>query len=144
MINRSLTVLFCDDVRQEVQNKFSLIGCYGPLMWISQFPSVLPKLCMLAQFCTPLSQPVRRVAIRIKKDGEVIAEQIAEQVGPSAETPAWATRQLVNALFVLSPFPIEAPCALLVEAETDDEEIVSGGVFRIDPFPSSDEVKAPH
>ena len=39
-----------DDIRFEQQNKFSLIGCYGPdLILLQKPPVVLPKFCMVIQ-----------------------------------------------------------------------------------------------
>jgi hypothetical protein len=35
----------CDDIRQEVGNESSLMGCYGVSMVLTDFPVVLPKLC---------------------------------------------------------------------------------------------------
>jgi hypothetical protein len=54
---------FCDDIRFEQQNKFSLIGCYGPeLILFQKPPVVLPKLCILVQIRTA---PERYPAIKI-------------------------------------------------------------------------------
>jgi hypothetical protein len=55
---------FCDDIRFEQQNKFSLIGCYGPDMILQQqpLPVLLPKLGILIQVRFPLE---RRAAGKI-------------------------------------------------------------------------------
>lgn len=37
---------FCDDIRQEVSGKVSLIGTYGSHMYVDGFPVRLPKLCV--------------------------------------------------------------------------------------------------
>lgn len=37
-------VTFCDDVREEINGKISLIGIYGRKMFMSQFPCLYPKL----------------------------------------------------------------------------------------------------
>ena len=40
------SVVFCDDIRQEVGNKLSLMGVYfGDLYFPTPFPNSLPKLC---------------------------------------------------------------------------------------------------
>lgn len=47
-------VVFADDVRFEHQNKFSLIGCYGPQLIIySALPATLPKLAAFVQIRFP-------------------------------------------------------------------------------------------
>jgi len=49
--------IFCDDIRFEQQNKFSLIGCYGPELIIYAPPPVgLPKLGILVQARFPLER----------------------------------------------------------------------------------------
>ena len=44
--NRTVIAQFCDDFRQEIGNKFSLMGCYGTDLYVPQFPITLPKLCV--------------------------------------------------------------------------------------------------
>ncbi len=48
--------LFCDDIRHEINGKFSLIGNYGSdLRPFTSFPLVLPKLCVyLSYFQRPV------------------------------------------------------------------------------------------
>lgn len=36
---------YCDDVRNEVGNKVSLMGCYTSELYLNPFPQVLKKLC---------------------------------------------------------------------------------------------------
>jgi hypothetical protein len=36
--HRSVIAQFCDDVRQEIGNKFSLMGCYGSDLYVPAFP----------------------------------------------------------------------------------------------------------
>lgn len=54
---------FCDDIRFEQQNKFSLIGCYGSeLILFQKPPIILPKLCIFIQV---RAEPERYPAIKI-------------------------------------------------------------------------------
>lgn len=39
--------ILCDDIRQEVGNKISLMGIYGKEVIIPEIPFVFPKLCLL-------------------------------------------------------------------------------------------------
>ena len=43
-------VIFCDDVRDEVGDKSSYMGVYGPVIGVQYAPSVLPKL-IVAVLC---------------------------------------------------------------------------------------------
>ena len=41
---------FCDDIRHEVQNKLTLVGCYGPELLVGANPPVaIPKLGVFVQ-----------------------------------------------------------------------------------------------
>jgi hypothetical protein len=130
---RFITVQFCDDIRQEVGNKFSLIGCYGPSMLVNVFPVIFPKLCMQVRACTPATRPFQQLVIRVFKDDQVILEvpTSPESLFDSGELPEWARFQAINALFVMSPFQTETPCLLRVEAETE-EGLLQGGTFKVE------------
>jgi hypothetical protein len=137
--DRFVSTQFCDDVRQEVGNKFSLIGCYGPAIDVQPVPSVLPKLCAMVKVYTPLHRPFQKLIVRILRDDKPIAElpfaseALARPVGDPPPGVRW---QLIIAVFVMSPFPVEAACALRVEAETE-EEVLSGGTTWLNAAPST-------
>jgi hypothetical protein len=37
--------IFCDDIRHEINGKMSLMGMYGNVMYVPNFPYTAPKLC---------------------------------------------------------------------------------------------------
>ena len=45
-----LDTLICDDIRQEVSNKLSLIGVYGDKIYVKEFPYTFVKLCAYQLF----------------------------------------------------------------------------------------------
>lgn len=49
-VAKKYTVLLCDDVRNEVGNKLSVMGIYGPELWLGKVPAVMPKLCFVVLF----------------------------------------------------------------------------------------------
>ena len=104
---RFITVQFCDDIRHELFNKISLIGCYIASIQIDPLPAVLPKLCALIKVYTPS-----------------YATQQSDQ--DNVTPPDGARWKLATGAIVLSPFPIEAPCKLQVHAEWDDGVATSG------------------
>ncbi len=136
---RFLAFQFCDDVRQEVGNKFSLIGCYGESMLVSSLPAVLPKLCVQVRAYTSTKRPFKRLVLRLVADNgpllELPVQDSALQLGAVA-LPAEARWHYINAFLILSPFPIEKPCALRLEADTE-EGILHGGRFLIDIAPTT-------
>ena len=135
---RFVSVQYCDDVRPELGNKVSLMGCYGPSMLLTSFPAVLPKLCAHVKVYAPTDRPFAKLAIRIFRGDQILMdlkvppEALANAL--SAERPLDAKWQIAGSLLTMSPFPVEEPCELRVEIETEDGTI-SGGTFRIESAP---------
>ena len=75
--NRTVIAQFCDDVRQEIGNKFSLMGCYGTDLYVPSFPITLPKLCVFVNARTPRENPFQQLTLRLVKGGEVLSELVA-------------------------------------------------------------------
>jgi len=44
---KKVHTILCDDVREEVRNKYSLIGIYGKDIIFSKLPGVIPKLVLV-------------------------------------------------------------------------------------------------
>ena len=138
--DRFVSTQFCDDIRQEAGNKFSLIGCYGPAIHVQPVPSVLPKLCAMVKVYTPLHRPFQRLVVRLLRDDTPIAELAfpTEGLAPAPTIRAGVRWQLFVAVLLMSPFPVETACALRVEVETG-EEVLSGGTTWIEAPPSEAE-----
>jgi hypothetical protein len=138
--NRFVTTQFCDDVRQELGNKVSLMGCYGHSMLVGTLPAALPKLCVQIRIYTPVQRPFTKLSVRLMREGEVLGEiqfpqdtLLAEE--PNAHQSAHAQWRVTTAFIALSPFHVERPCRLNVEADTEDG-LINGGSFWIDHAPS--------
>lgn len=67
-------VTFCDDVRQEVGNKLSIMGIYGANLIVPSYPTVLPKLCCVFNVRVPASAVPRQVVFKLLRGDEVIFE----------------------------------------------------------------------
>jgi len=121
MIERSLSGIFCDDIREEVRGKKSLIGCYSGVMEVSDFPITLPKLCVHAILQTPGTRPFRTVKVFVLQDEDILAEG---ELPAMEQAPAQEPNQLlrIDVQFVFSPLTLEKPCALRVRAEIDGVE----------------------
>lgn len=130
---RYLFVQFCDDIRQEVGNKLSLIGCYGSELLVEKLPAILPKLCVQAHLSTPLDQPFERATLRAYINGDILAELefpvAAVNARPRADDPT-ATRMNFTAIMALSPFIFDKEGVVRIEAETESG-IVKGGRLRL-------------
>jgi len=140
---RFISFQFCDDIRQEVGNKFSLIGCYGTEILVSTIPAALPKLCSAIKIYTPVSRPFTKLTLRLLRGDSVVAEltfppESLAVLPPLVEGARWLT--IVGAL-VMAPFPVEEPCTLRVEAETEEGVIHGGSIWikaaNLDMTPSA-------
>ena len=121
MIERSLSGIFCDDIREELRGKKSLIGCYGGIMEVSSFPITLPKLCVHTILQTPGTRPFKVVKVFVLQDEDILAEGELPAV---EQTPSKEPNQLIrlDVQFVFSPLTLEKPCVLRVRAHLDGEE----------------------
>ena len=132
---RILLAQFCDDVRQELGNKYSLMGCYGDEIIIDKLPAALPKLCAQLRAVTPLDKPFKRLAFRAFLNDELIAEielpqDQLDQAAKAVCTREDSIRLSVMAIMAFSPLMIAEPSRLRVEAETEDG-VLNGGSINL-------------
>lgn len=66
--HRWVSVLWCDDIRNEVGNKPSFMGVYTGELVVPALPTVLPKLCAFVRIATPKNQPFKQLKIRVEKN----------------------------------------------------------------------------
>ena len=134
--NRTVIAQFCDDFRQEIGNKFSLMGCYGTDLYVPQFPITLPKLCVFVYVRTPKERPFGTLTIRVIRAEQELATLVAnpDRLGSGEETPTWARWLSMTGVLVMAPFHALEPCDLRVQAETETE-IVESGRFLIKKMP---------
>ena len=96
---RWVHAVWCDDVRQEVGNKPSLMGVYFNDFVPPVLPTVVPKLCVYVQLGTPLTRPFKNLVIRVTRNDaeeplaiiELPSEQLTHAV---AMTPMLTPEQL--------------------------------------------------
>lgn len=131
MNERVLVSLFCDDIRHEVGNKFSLIGCYGDQVVVEKLPALLGKLCVHARAMTPADRPFKKLVFRAFLNEEPLAEVVipqeqltqAEQQSKALEKGVfWST----VAIMAFSPLTVSESARLRIEAETE-EGVLNGG-----------------
>ena len=132
-MNGFLSTVFCDDIRQEVGGKSSLIGVYNGVMYVPQFPVTIPKLWMMATLVLPRDESPKSIKIRVAKKSEPIAdldatseylEQLANASPPVVDLPTGTEPVLAShAQVCFTPLVIEEPCVLRVSAMTGKDEI---------------------
>lgn len=125
---RVLTAIFCDDIRHEIGNKMSFMGCYQGELFIPAVPTSLSKLCIFATALTPIERPFKNLTFRIVMDDKV---ELARLEIPNEAFSAipdvvdeTATRKSVSTALMFSPFVIKEPTSLRLVADTEEGEVI--------------------
>jgi len=128
-----LSTIYCDDIRQEVGGKLSLMGVYNAVMFVPQFPATLPKLWILATYAVPYDEPPKSLKLRVFKNNEPLADldampeylqQLANSREPVVPMPDGTQRVIASHMHVcFSPLVLDGPCILRVVAMTDKDEV---------------------
>lgn len=125
--DRFVTAIFCDDIRQEVGNKLSFIGCYQGELFVPMAPVALPKLCVFATVWTSKEKPFKSLTVRVVQDNttELARIEIPEEGLKEASqiTDETSTRKAFSTAIVFAPFAVEKPTMLKLVATTEDGEI---------------------
>jgi hypothetical protein len=121
--------VFCDDVRQEVGNKISLMGVYaGDIIFPSAPPVTYPRLSIVLWVVsdpgdmpekvtvTVLAPPDRHEVLRV--DVQSLASEIQHAEG--------ATKHRLQAIFSLLPFHVTSEGYFEVFVDTERERIRAG------------------
>tara|TARA_R110001592_G_scaffold294808_2_gene564653 strand:+ start:82 stop:495 length:414 start_codon:yes stop_codon:yes gene_type:complete len=124
--DRAIYSIICDDIRHEVGDKISLMGCYSGVMYVNAFPASLPKLGAYTRISTDYNDLIKSLSVRFyfgkKLLGQIngdLSEIKPEKIGDKS------TYQLA---MVCGPIKLEQPGELRVEIETGDDALVSESV----------------
>lgn len=138
--DRFVHAIFCDDMRQEMGNKVSFMGCYQGELFVPFAPVALPKLCVFVTVSTPIERPLKSLTIRVDQGDNTIANietpgsDWAQSIPPAPEV---ATRLLASVGVMLSPFAITEPGDIRVVVTTEEGEML-GPRLRIKVMPPMD------
>lgn len=126
--DRILTAIYCDDIRHEVGNKMSFMGCYQSELFVPAAPIGLSKLCVYLTVLTPKSRPFKSLTLRVVLDDqlelarlEIPPEELANLPEVTDDT---ATRKSISTAMMFSPFIVEKASVLRVVADTEEGEII--------------------
>lgn len=91
--------LICDDVRQERNGKFMLIGLFDAIH-TERFPSTFARLCLVTRWCSGEGTFMQRSRIIHLDQHSVLAEGKDVQVNlPSPESAATNVEVFLNVVF---------------------------------------------
>jgi hypothetical protein len=124
-------LILCDDIRQELGNKITLVGIYGNQIYVPQFPHTFPKLCMQISL-GGVTKKVK-VDIRIRKSG---SSKIINKFDDIDLTPPTKInpQQLIISLGII-PFVVNEKGIYVVEIIFDKDRSKIAYKFNIDCFP---------
>lgn len=134
-MNRYAYCHFCDDIRQEVGNKLTIVGLYNGEMLLPFVPILLPKLCIASYLTTSSDKPIKTLEMRVEHNGNVIGnvevpEQDLRQLSEIAlgrgttDDPVKEFSIGVNSAY--SPIAIEGPGIIRVVMVADGQEYLAG------------------
>jgi len=137
--HRQLHCIYAEDMRQEVNGKATIVGCWQPGTFVHMPPTgalLLPRLCVSVIFYTPLDRPYAQVKMTLQVGDQVLGEFDLDQRslnGATAHVPLlpgeirWAQQLGLN--LELSNVPIMEPGILHINALADGEELCSNGLY---------------
>ncbi len=143
--DRFVHAIFCDDIRHEVGNKVSFMGCYQGELFVPFVPLMLPKLCVQVTISTTKERPIKSLTVRLDQGEhqlaviEVPADDFARSMPP---VPGDAKRWSASVGVMLSPFNITEPGELRVVVITEEGEM-PGPRLRLKVMPQADAAVAP-
>lgn len=136
---RHLSVIYADDLRQEVDGKITIVGMYQTQMLVPAFPITLPKLAVLMTAVTPADQPFGKLTLQLMKDDEVLQSLDLDLTGQGSislaqdqEGEAIMELSFAN---IISPLQLDGPCKLQARLETELGPVV-GRPLLITKMPS--------
>jgi hypothetical protein len=137
-----LHTTFCEDFRQEVGNKVSVIGVYQDELSAPRASVVLPKLVVWVQGRSPL-EIISPVTIKVMLDEELLGEMKVDLANPEPASKADRAKELghrtFNTVLQFIPFVVEqGQKDLSVIAELEgDSELIGKLLLRVAETPTS-------
>ena len=124
-------LILCDDIRQEVGNKVTLVGIYGNQIYVPKFPFTFPKLCMQISLGGVISRV--KVDIHIRKSGnnKTIHKFNDIDINPPTKRK---TQQIIFS-FTISPYVVNEKGNYIIELIFDKGKSKIPYKFKIDCSP---------
>ena len=131
-MERFVTAIYCEDIRQEVGNKRSLMGIFSGTIFVNEFPVTLLKLCISIQLTSLASNPVKTLTLKVLKNDEELSVSNIDESAMSAalsaspcsdETPIESSRIIVGADIALLNLKLDGPTKFKIRALTESGEL---------------------
>ncbi|MGY0561669.1 DUF6941 family protein [Luteimonas sp. A277] len=142
--------VYCDDIREEVGGKSTLVGVYHGSLMVQSFPATLPKLCVVLQVVLPAENLPEGLKMRVMLDEELLAEgemAVRDLEAALAAIPTEVERSkpseekgwVVAANFIFAPMKLEGPGMIRAWVEAGDQEMKANGlrIAQMQQLPAS-------
>ena len=137
MVQKTISAIYCDDIRMEVGGKLSFMGVYNSDMIFPELPAVVPKLCAYVTIRLPYDEPPQHeVHVLLLNGDQILAEVKIDEASLGAmglpppdhdvEPEDLSLRMSLN--FVISSIQVDAPIRIKLRAKVDGEEIKGDGL----------------
>jgi hypothetical protein len=131
------TVIFCDDIRDEVGGKVSHMGVYQRHLYVhGDFPFSLPKFGMVLTYADDIDEAPEEVEFQIRlpgDDSEPSIKGLAKRGPETAKEPlpdgTMPGRVIFTANLLLAPLVLKQEGPIRVVALRNGEEIKMGTLF---------------
>ncbi|MDR1661219.1 MAG: hypothetical protein LBR95_02155 [Azoarcus sp.] len=132
MSNKAIAIAtFCDDVRSERGNKYSVMGCYGPEMIVDNFPMVFARLCAMVVVAIPLDLQVENLFLRATLNNDLLAELPMSNISSvladaNKNSRDGRTKLDLRAFMTFSPLLLTEESDISIKACFNEEHVHAG------------------
>ena len=129
----SLQCIYCDDIREEINGKTTIVGWYDGSSTIVLPPEdalTLPSLCIVGLLTIPFELKIKSFALELR-----LGEKVLQSIRPPTESINAVNddREKLGRQFRIAlkstNFKVSTPCALRLYAMLDDVELYSNGLY---------------
>lgn len=133
----TLLCLYCDDIRQEVGDKTTIVGWYGGGANVhlpAEGPLLIPSLGIVGVLTMPLDSKYKSMKMELMQDENVLQSVVMpDQAVNEMQVPVGhAAKPLfgreVRIAIKMNNLQIAEPCTLRMRVIVDDEEVYSNGL----------------
>lgn len=134
--HRSLQCIYCDDVREEVSGKTTIVGWYPAhdIALPAEDGLFLPSLCVLANILNPLDQPFKSMKVELMQDDQVLQtieppeQALLEMQEQAKKSPGPLEALQIHVAIKLLSWRTDQPCRVHLRATLDDEVLYGNGL----------------
>ena len=133
-MTRYVHATYCDDIRQEVGGKITLVGIYPGQCLVPSLPCTLPKLCVVMNFSATRADPITTItAIGSFAGNEVFnmsldPSQVSQIMAQSFEQRPDGKNMMLMLMGVIAPFNVPNAGKLTLSITANGEELFCEGL----------------